>query len=286
MNTSLLTDENFVQKMKEKLDQWKKEGEEFSDVRVAWDWIKYNVRLLTINYSKEVANTKRGREEKLLRKLQIAQAQFQQTPCEEVEKILDECKADLENFYEEKANGLIVRARTRWHECGEKNTKYFLCLEKRNYTRKHIRKLCLSGVITKNYKKILDSASEYYKNLYSSKLKVDQSDSLHHFLGNSDIPRLSQEERLRATCCKDHLYLCKIEKKNRFSKNLSGRRFLRKCFKTVTLRLFRFLFSSPDRLLYFARERAKFGPEIALFAKAGKPKYSAWLEKLTHFIKI
>lgn len=37
MNTSLLTDENFVQKMKEKLDQWKKEGEEFSDVRVAWD---------------------------------------------------------------------------------------------------------------------------------------------------------------------------------------------------------------------------------------------------------
>ena len=58
-----------------------------------------------------------------------------------LEKILDECKADLENFYEEKANGLIVRARARWHEYGEKSTKYFLSLEKRNYTRKHIRKL-------------------------------------------------------------------------------------------------------------------------------------------------
>ena len=113
MNTSLLTDENFVQKMKEKLDQWKKEGEEFSDVKVAWDWIKYKVRLFCINYSKEVAKTKREREEKLQRKLQIAQAQFQQAPCEEVEKILDECKADLENFYEEKANGLIVRFCTR-----------------------------------------------------------------------------------------------------------------------------------------------------------------------------
>ena len=64
-------------------------------------------------------------------------------------------------FYEEKANGLIVRARARWHEYSEKSTKYFLSLEKRNYTRKHIRKLCLSGVITKNYQKILDSASEY-----------------------------------------------------------------------------------------------------------------------------
>jgi len=67
---------------------------------------------------------------------------------------------------------------------------------------------------------------------------------------------------------------------------LSGRRFLLTYFKTVTLRLFGFLFSSPDGLLYFARERAKLGPEIALFAKVGKPKYCTWLEKLTHIIKI
>jgi len=39
------------------------------------------------------------------------------------------------------------------------------------------------------------------------------------------------------------------------------------------MRLFGFLFSSPDDLLYFARKRAKLGPIIALFAKAGKPKY-------------
>jgi len=89
---------------------------------------------------------------------------------------------------------------------------------------------------------------------------------------------------LRAPCCKGHPHLCKIEK-NRFSENLSGRRFLLTCFKTVTLRLFGCLFSSPDSLLYCARKRAKLGPEIALFAKAGKPKYCAWLEKLTHVIK-
>ena len=56
-------------------------------------------------------------------------------------------------------------------------------------------------------------------------------------------------ESLRATCCNDHLYLCKIGK-SRFSENLSGRRFLLTCFKTVTLR---FLGSYPDGLLYFAR---------------------------------
>ena len=41
--------------MKEKLEEWKKEGDEFSDKRVAWDWMKYNVRLFSINYSKELA---------------------------------------------------------------------------------------------------------------------------------------------------------------------------------------------------------------------------------------
>ena len=66
----------------------------------------------SISYSKELAKTKREREEQLQRKLQIAQAQFEQNSCEEVEKILDECKAEL-----------IVRARTRWHEYGEKSTK-------------------------------------------------------------------------------------------------------------------------------------------------------------------
>ena len=137
MNTSILTDKIFVQKMKEKLEEWKEEGGGFSDKRVAWDWIKYNVRLFSISYSKELAKTKREREEQLQRKLQIAQAQFEQNSCEEVEKILDECKAELENFYEEKANGLIVRARTRWHEYGEKSTKYFLFGKEKLYKKTH-----------------------------------------------------------------------------------------------------------------------------------------------------
>jgi len=67
---------------------------------------------------------------------------------------------------------------------------------------------------------------------------------------------------------------------------LSGRRLSLNCFKTVALRLFGFLFSSQDGLLHFARKRGKLGPEIALFTKAGKPKYCAWLKMLTHIIEI
>ena len=40
-------------------------------------------------------------------------------------------KDKLESFYDEKVNGIIIRARARWHEHGEKSTKYFLNLEKK-----------------------------------------------------------------------------------------------------------------------------------------------------------
>ena len=35
-----------------------------------------------------------------------------------------------------KVKGIIIRARARWHEYGEKSTKYFLNLEKRNHVKK------------------------------------------------------------------------------------------------------------------------------------------------------
>ena len=106
MNISSVT--TVSQLMETNLEVWKEEGKEFSDIRVAWDWIKYNVRLFSVQYSKGLARIKREKEQSLQKKLQAAQI---------------------------------------------KSTKYFLSLEKRNHTRKHIRKLCLSGVITTNYEK-------------------------------------------------------------------------------------------------------------------------------------
>ena len=87
MNTSVLSDEKFIQLMKMNLEVWKEEGKELSDIRVAWDWIKYNVHLFSMQYSKELARIKREKEESLQKKLQAAQIQFQQNQCEEFEKI-------------------------------------------------------------------------------------------------------------------------------------------------------------------------------------------------------
>ena len=45
---------------------------------------------------------------------------------------MDKFKNELETLYDERVEGIAVCARARWHEYGEKSSKYFLNLEKRN----------------------------------------------------------------------------------------------------------------------------------------------------------
>ena len=61
---------------------------------------------------------------------------------EEATKIFEQDPSDsnLESYYEDKTRGVIIRARARWHEHGERSTKYFLNLEKRNHVKKTFKK--------------------------------------------------------------------------------------------------------------------------------------------------
>ena len=173
---------------------------EFSDKRVAWDWVKYNVRLFGIQESKSLAKVRREEENTLQKNLQEAQINFQRHPNDETKKELDFCTTQMETLYDKKVEGTIIRSRARWHKYGKKSNKYFLRLEKRNNVRKHIRKLCLSGVITTDRQKILEASSDFYKNLYSSQGNVSQNDDLSMFLRNPNIPRLSEEQKATTSC--------------------------------------------------------------------------------------
>ena len=189
MNTSMLNDTVYIDEVKEKILIWREEAKEILDKRVFWDWIKYNIRLYSIDYSKRRAKANREEEERMQKKYQDAQAYFEQHPCVETRKVLEECKMELERFYDNKTEGIIVRSRARWHEHGEKSNKYFLNLEKRNHMRKHIRKLSLCGVITTDHKQILNSASDYYKKLYSTKSNLGQCDSFDSFFFKSEYSK-------------------------------------------------------------------------------------------------
>ena len=56
-------------------------------------------------------------------------------------KHFNTAKEKLEHFYEEKLQSIVIRARARRCEHGEKSTKYFLNLEKRNHVKKKCAKI-------------------------------------------------------------------------------------------------------------------------------------------------
>ena len=103
----------------------------------------------------------------------------------------------LELFYEEKVKGIIIRARARWHERGEKSTKYFLNLEKRNHVKKHMRKLNINGSSTTDPSKILSEQQRFYQELYSSRnMNNENLHEIKSFLKDLNIPKLSEEQKM------------------------------------------------------------------------------------------
>ena len=90
---------------------------------------------------------------------------------------------------------LRSRSKCRWVEEGEKATKYFFNLGKRNYNRKTIHEVKSDSdeVITEE-QQILSTIEAYYSDLYNSS-SSELQDSFENFSSNVTIAQLSDEER-------------------------------------------------------------------------------------------
>ena len=138
LNCSLLNDKEYVNELNLLLPTWIQEGkQDLDDPRSVWDWVKYNVKKYSRWYSMEKCKQQNLEEQQLNRQFQEATATYQNCPSQENLSALNVLKEKLEHVYEKKVEGIIIRSRARWHEHGEKNSKYFLNLEKRNHVRKH-----------------------------------------------------------------------------------------------------------------------------------------------------
>ena len=121
-------------------------------------------------------------------------------------------------IYENKAKGSIIRPKTRWTKQGEKPTKYFFTLEKRNYNRNVIKSLKRpKGELITDELGILKEIESYYRNLYSSVIERG-IDLFEEFIGNFEIPKLEDtvrdelEREITLKECQDILCTFKQEK--------------------------------------------------------------------------
>ena len=193
LNTSLLDRPDYLDMINSELPNWLHDAKDLSDNRAKWDWLKFKIKTSSITYSKKLAQERKKREEELKFKYQDALNKFQENPSEITRLEMDKFKNELETLYDERVEGIVVRARARWHEHGEKSSKYFLNLEKRNNIKKHVRKLYLSGSFSTDPFEILNAEKLFYSKLYSRQRVNLNSEQAKSFLENPNISKLSDE---------------------------------------------------------------------------------------------
>ncbi len=104
----------------------------------------------------------------------------------------------MEQIENDEIKSHIFRSKARWTEEGERSSKIFFSLEKRNYINKLISSLEINGKILNNPNEILEAQTNVYQKLYSEKINETDSsydENLNAFLINNNMLILSSEER-------------------------------------------------------------------------------------------
>ena len=90
-----------------------------------------------------------------------------------------------------------MHSKSRWYEHGEKSSKYFLNLEKRNKAKSHVRSLISeSGIQVNDPAEIMSKVRDFYSNLYTRRSTKTEKECLD-YLSRLQIPRLSKTDLSR-----------------------------------------------------------------------------------------
>ena len=117
-----MANEEYKKMINDKLPIWHEEAKDLKDRRSIWDYIKFKIRTDSIIFSKRLSQIGQKRERELIGKYQESLAAFQDNPCDNTRITMERYKSELELMYDKKVECLIIRARARWHEHGEKNS--------------------------------------------------------------------------------------------------------------------------------------------------------------------
>ena len=176
LNTSFLLESEYINLIKETINEvandYKNDNE--VDSVLLWDTMKLQIRSSSLHYAKKKKAKMKSQETSLEVDILALQRKLEENNFSETEKteILNELDVKIlqkEEISKLKIQGTIIRSKSRWYNEGEKNTKYFLNLEKRHFNKKTIKSLQLAdNSIIKTDSEILKEAESFYRQLYSS----------------------------------------------------------------------------------------------------------------------
>jgi hypothetical protein len=196
-NSSLLKDKTYIEQIKDCFVKAKNKYLDVQDKGLLWDLIKMEIRSTTICFSKNKSKENRTKLKEAMLQVDILEKEINNHPTDILLELYHEHKKYIENHNNEKANGAIIRSRVDWAEFGEKNSKFFLNLEKRNHNMK-----CITKLINENQEeineqgKILKYEEYFYKTLYSTPQTANQGNNAPaEMFHDKDLPKVSESEK-------------------------------------------------------------------------------------------
>ena len=195
-NSSLLHDLEYVQSISSLIDKLKEETFNLSCKQLRWEYIKMEIRGFTVQYSSKRNKAKRELKLKLEKDLYNIECEIHNGLSDSNIEKYTFIKEELEKIEELETKGAILRSKIRWAEAGEKNTKYFLNLEKKNAIDKHICQLLTTdGETITDPKTILLEQRRFFEKLYSEpdSIHSTSNDYLNDTFVNT-LPQLSEDE--------------------------------------------------------------------------------------------
>ena len=191
-NANLLYDDNYTKLVrtviKQTIDEYYIAGDNNENIvysindQLLFEIIKMRIRSKSIKYSANRKNEMLKHEKNIEKQILKLESRSHSLTSDEA-KTLHERKLELETLRNQKIKGIIFRSRAKWYEEGEKNTEYFLNLEKRNYINKHMSEIFdNNNVLQTDNSKFLKINAAFFKKLYSNNYNKESKEVINNFL--------------------------------------------------------------------------------------------------------
>ena len=189
LNTSLLFDNEYKDKIRHFWAWWKNQKHKYTDIGMWWDMGKVGIKDLSRDYSIVKSIVQKSELEDLEFEINSIKDDFTQN------ERLHELKSQYDSIIAKKSEGEKIRSKIRWWEEGEKSTKFFHNLEKSRAKQKAWDKILdKNGNLQYGTSNILNRQVEFYKHLFTSDQKNDNHQEKAYFLDNLD-KKLSEESK-------------------------------------------------------------------------------------------
>ena len=152
------------------------EKHKYKNPSLQWEIMKIGIAELSQHFSKRKANERKAKraeiekklrtQEKRLSCLNLKSAETVKT-IQKVNSKIDQLKLELDQEQNHVIQGTLLRSGARYYEHGEKNTKYFFELEKRNARSRNMSSVYNSqNQLVTGTNEVLKVQADFYKELY------------------------------------------------------------------------------------------------------------------------